>query len=231
MKEEEKLFQKVKELYNDGKFWEALRLMKNLAENRENYADFQHFLGIIYYSLGMIDESINQFEKALKINPNYIEAHLNLSIALNDKGDYLRAKEHYEKAAQLEKEGHRIPVSLRNNLANTYMKIGDSFFEIGEYERAKEEYERAIEIAPFFLDLRTKHAKTLLQLGEIDKAIYSLKEVILLNPKYEEAKVTLSICFYKKGEKEKAKKILEEVLRDNPSNTKAKTYLKMLENE
>ncbi|MEN3046324.1 MAG: tetratricopeptide repeat protein [Candidatus Hydrothermales bacterium] len=231
MKEEERLFNEAKRLYNEGKFWEALRLMKDLAEKRKNYADFQHFLGVIYYSLGMLDESINQFEKALEINPNYIEAHLNLSIALNDKGDYLKAKEHYEKAAKLEREGSRIPVSLRNNLANTYMRIGDSFFEIGEYERAKEEYEKAIEIAPFFLDIRTKHAKTLMHLGEIDKAIKSLEEVIFLNPKYEEAKVTLSICYYKKGEKEKAKKTLEEVLRENPSNTKAKTYLKMLENE
>ncbi|MEO0295366.1 MAG: tetratricopeptide repeat protein [candidate division WOR-3 bacterium] len=231
MKEEEKLFNEAKKLYNEGKFWEALKIMKDLAQKRENYADFQHFLGVIYYSLSMLDEAIFQFEKAIEINPNYIEAHLNLSIALNDKGDYIRAKEHYEKAVKLEKEGGRIPVSLRNNLANTYMKLGDTFYEIGEYERAKEEYEKAIEIAPYFLDIRTKHAKTLMQLNEIEKAIYSLEEILLLNPKYEEAKVILGICYYKKGEKNKAKEILQEVLKINPENSKAKAYMSMLKNE
>ncbi len=231
MNEEQKLFEKAKKMYEEGKFWEAIRIMKELAEKRKNYADFQHFLGVLYYSTGMIDEAIKQFEEALKINPEYIEAHLNLSIALNEKGDYLKAKEHYEKAKILEKGGGRIPLSLRNNLANTYMKLGDTFFEIGEYEKAREEYERALEIAPYFLDIRTKHAKVLMQLGEIQKAIYSLEEILLLNPKYEEAKLLLGMCYFKKGEKEKAKKCWEEVLMKNPENLKVKTYLSLLENE
>ncbi len=231
MNEEQKLFNEAKKLYDEGKFWDAIRIMKDLAEKKKNYADFQHFLGVLYYSIGMIDEAIEQFEKALKINPEYIEAHLNLSIALNDKGDYMRAKKHYETAAKLEKEGGRIPASVRNNLANTYMKLGDTFFEVGEYKRAKEEYERALEIAPYFLDIRTKHARVLMQMGEIEKAIYSLEEILLLNPKYEDAKLLLGMCYFKKGEKEKAKKYWEDILKINPENSKAKTYLSLLENE
>ncbi len=228
MNDEQKLFKEAKKLFDEGKLWDALRIMKDLAEKKKNYADFQKFLGVIYYSLGFTDEAIEQFEKALKINPNYIEAHLNMAIVLNDKGDYVRAKEHYEIATKLEKEGGRIPTSLRNNLANTYMKLGDTYFEVGEYEKAKEEYERALELAPYFLDIRTKHARVLMQMGEIDKAIYSLEEVTMLNPKYEEAKLLLGMCYFKKNNKEKAKKLWTEILEKNPENQKVKAYLSLL---
>ncbi len=43
-------------------------------DKNENIEDFYYYLGHIYYNYGQIDKAKNNFEKALEINPNFVEA-------------------------------------------------------------------------------------------------------------------------------------------------------------
>ena len=58
-------------------------------------------LGAVLASRGRIDEAIAHYRKALKINPNYAEAHYNLGVALVDRGRTEEAIAQYQKALQL----------------------------------------------------------------------------------------------------------------------------------
>ena len=50
---------------------------------------------------GRIDDAIKHYEEALRIKPDYEEAHNNLAIALFRKGDIDGAIDHFQKALQI----------------------------------------------------------------------------------------------------------------------------------
>lgn len=47
-------------------------------------------------ALGREEEAIEEFQKALEINPRYLEARLNLAITLRDMGRIAEAREHFK---------------------------------------------------------------------------------------------------------------------------------------
>jgi len=227
----EKIFNEAKRLFEKGRIWEAIPKLKEAIKIHPDYADYHNLLGLCYYTAGLFKDAIKSYERALKINPDYIEANINMAIVLNDLGEFEKSSKYYEKAALLEKGTGGIPQTIRNNLANTYKKLGEIYFEIGEYDRALEEFKKALEIAPNFIDIKTSFAHTLIQKNNYKEAEKILKEVLNINPKYKRAFLLLGLVYYKKGEKEKAKKIWKTLLKEYPDDGKIKTYLNMIGEE
>src|SRR6202162_1769913 len=62
------------------------------------FPDVHHMLGIIYHLLGEFEAAQRAFQKALEINPAYVEAGLNLAIVCHDLGQYERARQVYTQA-------------------------------------------------------------------------------------------------------------------------------------
>ena len=50
----------------------------------------------------MVDDSIEEFEVALKIQPDYPKARLNLALALYDCDRYVEARNHVERVLSLQ---------------------------------------------------------------------------------------------------------------------------------
>jgi tetratricopeptide (TPR) repeat protein len=55
-------------------------------------------LGVVYHAQGRFSDAEEAFETALRLNPRYTEAALNLSVTYNDRGKYDRAREVYMRA-------------------------------------------------------------------------------------------------------------------------------------
>ena len=62
---------------------------------------------------GRFDEAIENYRKAIQINPNYSEALNNLGVALADKGRFDEAIENFRKAIQ-----------INPNRTETYINLG-----------------------------------------------------------------------------------------------------------
>ena len=43
-----------------------------------------------------VEEAVQAFERALDLEPDYADAHLNLAETLADKGDFAAAREHWQ---------------------------------------------------------------------------------------------------------------------------------------
>jgi Flp pilus assembly protein TadD len=76
------------EAIQNGNNTEAIRELKKAIALHADYPDLHNYLGIAYGNSGMLDDSIEEFETALKINPYYMKARLNLALALYEKGHF-----------------------------------------------------------------------------------------------------------------------------------------------
>ena len=73
-------------LYSSGKINEAIDAIKVLNEKFPNVPLLFNILGVCYKALGQLEASIQMFETAVTIKPDYVEAHKNLGITLRDLG-------------------------------------------------------------------------------------------------------------------------------------------------
>src|SRR5256885_10408897 len=59
------------------------------------FADVHQMLGVVYHHLGEFEAAQRAVQKALDINPGYIQAAPNPAILCNDLGQYQRVKPRY----------------------------------------------------------------------------------------------------------------------------------------
>lgn len=95
----------------NGNNTEAIRELKKAIAIHADYPDLHNYLGIAYGNSGMIDDSIEEFEIALKINPYYLKARLNLALALYEKGHFAEAHTHLARVLEVQPDNQ-----LANNL-------------------------------------------------------------------------------------------------------------------
>lgn len=75
------LFSKGNNLYQNGKYSEAIEMYLSIEENGVSSDDLFFNLGNCYYKLNKVAPSIYYYEKALKLNPTHEDAAFNLAFA------------------------------------------------------------------------------------------------------------------------------------------------------
>ncbi|MEL7001108.1 MAG: tetratricopeptide repeat protein [Bacteroidota bacterium] len=139
-----------------GKIGEAIGYIKNcitiLEETKtspNSLARAENSLGIIYYSLGDLENTLTYFYKALALYENKdVDSPMNLSSMYNNVGlvllDLKRPKEaitYLDKARSL-KLKQEVPLDI----ASVYNNIGLANQQLGNYEIAREYFEKALKI-------------------------------------------------------------------------------------
>ena len=71
-----------------------------LAVTENNYVLHSN-LGVTLFSKGKVDEAIDHFHDAMRINPRYAKAHNNLGTALIHKGKVKKAIAHFREALRI----------------------------------------------------------------------------------------------------------------------------------
>ena len=91
-------------------------------------------LANIYRELGNFEKSINFYKMSISINPNFVSAHINLSIALNKNGNLKEAISYCEQAVEKDPKN----VRALNNLGEYNQEIGNEDLSIAYYKKALE---------------------------------------------------------------------------------------------
>ncbi|MBN2383994.1 tetratricopeptide repeat protein [bacterium] len=98
----------------------------------------EHFkLGNIYYEFGVLQESLDQYAKAVKLCPGFPDIRTKYGVVLRDLGRFPEAVTEFQEV--LRQKSAYIPA--RNHLGLTYLKMGLK-------DEARTEWERVLQINP-----------------------------------------------------------------------------------
>jgi tetratricopeptide (TPR) repeat protein len=219
-----------REFYIAGEYDKAERYLGKLVADGEcHFADVYNMLGIIYHSRAQFARAQAAFEEALRINPRYTEAALNLSVTYNDLGKYAEAKDTYQAAlGRARARSGDIDPFVKGKIANMHADLGDVYRGIGQFLAAVREYKKALELGPHFPDIRVKLGKTYQDMGDVEAAVEEFRAVLAERPGFVPAILCLGLALYALGQRDDAAAQFEEALRVDPTEKRAPIYLNMV---
>jgi tetratricopeptide (TPR) repeat protein len=221
-----------REHYQAREYDKAAQYLSQVVQEHRGFADIFNMLGVINHSQGHFQKAQESFEEALKINPNYTEAALNLAVTYNDLGKYAQAREVYSKAiARSRAQPRQLDPFARGKIANMHADVGAAYHGVGFYPEAVREYTKALELCPTFIDLRTRLAAVYRDIGDAAAAQRELEIVKTTNPKFVPARAALGLAYFSSGRKEDAVREWEAVLAIEPGHKAATVYLHMAKEE
>src|SRR5437867_3496547 len=162
----EHLVEQARERFQLHDYYGAIHLLEEVIATGRAFADAHHLLGLSYSLVGQAEQALAQLDRALALNPHYVEALVHRAIVLNELGREAEADSSFRRAAQVggePREGFVAHVAAK--LANQHAALGEAYLEAGGVAQAIEQYEAALALGPAFHDLRYKLGRMLLQAG------------------------------------------------------------------
>lgn len=207
----------------------AALLLVSLTRQGTLFADAYNLLGLSLALVGRTEEALAAFDEALRLNPRYIEAHLNRSVTLNHLGREGEAQAAMARAAELgAKDDSGFPAVIANRLANAHAALGEEYRAAGALDRAIEEYRRALDLRPLFYDIRLALGRVLLEHGRPGEAIEVLEEVLRRRPGWLDAMLLRGLAAYLAGDLDAAGSVWDSASERYPEEPRLEIYRSML---
>lgn len=218
-----------KKAYEDKKTDSALVYLENVIKEKQTFADVYNMLGLLYYSKSRFEDAITAFKQALRLNPNYTEAGLNLTIVYNELGRYGESAGVYEKAQEGKKDTeYYLDPYIRGKLANMHAELGKIYKDLSHYNDAAEEYIKALKLRPEFVDVRVNLGIVYRDNKELDASKREFEEALKINPTFPDAIIQLGLTYYMMEQFDNAKREWLKVLNLRPGDKMAKMYMNLL---
>jgi serine/threonine protein kinase/Flp pilus assembly protein TadD len=119
----------------------SIRILEQLANKYPKEKEAHQYLGIFHSAYANLDKAIEEYNKALELDPNYGEVINLLARAWRDKGDFEKALELYRKYA-----------SLSPGDANPYDSMANLYFRMGRVDDTIANLKEALRVKPDFLE-------------------------------------------------------------------------------
>lgn len=139
-------------------------------------------------------KAIENYTKAIELNPNFISAFVRRGIIYAKSGEYNKAIEDFTMATY-----------LNPNNFKAYFYCGLVYLKIGKYKRAIESFSKAIQANSNFSKAYFKRGVAYFERKEYDKAIEDFNAAINLKSDFAEAMMFLGRAYQLKEDYEKAK--------------------------
>ena len=214
-----------------------------------------HNLAEYYLRQGRNEEARQHDAEALRINPMYMEARLNLALALSLLGRPGDAEVEYRRALEQQPEGkqmalahaglgaalaaqHRttealpeleLAVRLRPESAEGHFNLGSALTELGRNGEAESELSTAIRIEPVDAEAHNRLAVALAAQGQRNEAANELAVVAQLRPADAVSQYNLALALARAGRLDEAIAHFSEALRLRPDFEAARRDLEAAE--
>jgi len=150
---------------------------------------------------GNTNGAIEQYRRAIAIDPHLPGAHFELAELLHisqDAGVKKEAEEEYRAALKENPQDEK-----------TILRLAEIDAQRGDIQQSYKGYMRAVELQPADADAKLGLAKTLIEMNQADKARALLEEAVRLEPTNATAHYRLGTLYRKTGQVEDAKREIE----------------------
>jgi tetratricopeptide (TPR) repeat protein len=225
----ELLLERARERFALQDYYGTVHLLEEVLDTGRAFADVYHLLGVSLSLLGQPERALGHFERALELNPRYLEALIHLGLVLNELGRTTEADDAFHRAAaHVPPTMAGLPGPIAAKLANRHAELGDAYAEAGALHQAIEQYERALVLGPAFHDLRYRLARLLLEVGRALEAREALEVVLRARPNFVDAEALLGLARLLSGDAAGARDVWKACLARRPENARVEAYLAML---
>src|SRR5216110_1102931 len=225
----ERLVEQANERFQLQDYYGAIHLLEEVIATGRAFADAHHLLGLSYSLAGQADKALEQLDRALALNPNYIEALIHRALVLNELGREEEANAVLRRARQVTSErraGFHGHVAAK--LANQHAALAQAYYEAGGLNEAVAQYEAALELGPGFHDLRYKLGRVLLEAGRALDAHEHFQIIVRERPSFLDAAAMLGLACYLAGDGLAARTVWEELRARRPEDPRVEAYLALL---
>jgi tetratricopeptide (TPR) repeat protein len=195
--------------YNRGLFQDSEKCFTKAIQIQKS-PSFYNNRGSAYFALKKMVEAEADYRQALKIEPNFLDAILNLAnlYALNQR--MLEAVTLYDEL--LEKDPHHIDALF--NRANTHKKLKN-------FEQALKDFERVTKLDPKHARAYLNQGNTFLAIEQLDEAIDSYGHAVAIIPNYFEALNARANAYFLTNKLELAMEGFKNMITLRPDNKEA----------
>ena len=201
-------------LLNNGQTQDALSTVEALIINFPDKSLLFNLRGACYENLSYLEKSAESFEKALSIQPDYLEAQYNLGVIQGKLCQINDSIKSYKKVIEIN-PNH---LDSRNNL-------GNALIQVLRFDEAIVHLEYAISVNPRFAEAYNNLGLAYSEINKVRKAIKSFEQAINLKPNYIRAYINLGLAFKDTGQIDSSINCYKKLLKINASSTQAHLYL------
>lgn len=210
-----------------NRFDAAEKLLKATLGDYGPLANIHNLLGVTFHKQSRFLDAIKEFNRALAVNPGFIEAALNLAATLCDLSRYDDARAVFGQITAQVNPKKKQPDLVLGRLANQHATNGRAYEESGMFGDAIQEYRKALSLFERMPDVKLRLAKLYVRVGQQDKARQEFEEIVKLAPDVADAHTWLGILYYKLGRKDQARRHWERAQQADPNDLTARAYLKL----
>lgn len=124
----------------EGNPEKRFRILKQLTSKYPKEKRAHERLAVYYHDKELFYKAIEEFNKALELDPNHGQALNGLAYTFAEIGDYAQAIEYFMRYA-----------AVSPGDANPFDSMGDLYFRMGQLDEALAKYKEAIEVKPGFM--------------------------------------------------------------------------------
>jgi tetratricopeptide (TPR) repeat protein len=174
---------------------------------RDQPFDFYYTLGILYLTLGQMDDALGAWKMAVSILPNHPRIHFDLGILYYKIGDYQNATKELSQAVQ----GFKFR-SQNLEKVQAFTVLGDIYMAQNNTMGAYQAYSRGLAIDRENPTLKANLAFVAMANGQYDEAIREFDKMLSKDPNNVKAMLNLGIAFFNKGRFSDSERYLKRAL-------------------
>src|SRR5690606_564264 len=171
-------------------------------------------LGLAYAKTNRLDEAINAYSQALKLDADYVDAKYNLAFAQLNKKDYKNALTNLLELRSVNTNDTAFQTTIHNGMATAYENQGNWASALGAYSKV-------VQLNPNDVDSRFNFALALRKAGRPQDAITQLQTLIRLRSNYVPALSLLGDMYLAQHQWDSAAKVLEQYSKAAPQEFNA----------
>ncbi len=211
----------------------------------------QSNLGFALAAQGKMDQAVDQYTEALRLQPDLADTHNDLGMALAAQGKMEQARDQFAEAVRLKPGLARAhnnlglalaaqgqldqamaeyaeALRLKPEFAEAHYNLGLALAAQGKLDEAVAQYTEALRLQPDLAKAHNSLGLALAKQGKIDEAIARFQKAIQINPDFPGAYSNLGLALAIQGNIDKAIIIYQNALKDNPNNPSAQKMLSIL---